>query len=636
MARERTRRPTWFWPALALLLAVGGAAAWFQVFTTFANYDDEGYLLMSLQSFVDGKALYSETYTQYGPFYYELFGLLFALTGRPVTTDAGRLIVVVEWVAIAALLGVSVRQLTRSGLLGLSATAVALTMLTLLVGEPMHPVGLIVLLLACVTALVVYGGRGGAARRVPLDAVATGVVIAALLLTKVNVGGLACIALLSALAFSHAGSPGARRWCWAVVALAALVPLLLLSGDLAEAWVRRLLVLVWAGLAAVAIVAMREERTAGDATIDPLRWLTAFVAAAVVASLAIVVAILLLGSGLGDVVDGVLLDPMRLRDIFTIPLELPAAAVDWSLAALVLALAWAVAPRLRQAHVAGGVVRLLAGLVILVSVTASSPVTLSPGSGRLALPVLLVWLAVTGAGGESRTARERFVRYALVLLPLLGVLQVYPVAGTQVAAAALMFVPAGALLVWDGARELRATVGAPSPDHARWVALVGSAAAIALLAKFTVPLLDTLQSSARAYGDQPSLGVNGAHRVHLDPERTAAFQGLVATIRRECDVLITRPGFNSLYVWAEMSPPTGLNAGDWMFLLDDEQQQRVVDAIRSVDRLCLVQNDQALATWIGASGEADAPDRPLTRYLNDAGFRPIAAPFAEHYQLMRR
>lgn len=41
-----------------------------QIFSTFASYDDEGYVMLSLVSYQDGKPLYDETYSQYGPFFF--------------------------------------------------------------------------------------------------------------------------------------------------------------------------------------------------------------------------------------------------------------------------------------------------------------------------------------------------------------------------------------------------------------------------------------------------------------------------------------------------------------------------------------------------------------------------------------
>lgn len=44
------------------------------VLSGFASFDDEGYMLVSLKSFLNQGHLYDDVFTQYGPFYFEAFG----------------------------------------------------------------------------------------------------------------------------------------------------------------------------------------------------------------------------------------------------------------------------------------------------------------------------------------------------------------------------------------------------------------------------------------------------------------------------------------------------------------------------------------------------------------------------------
>ena len=58
---------------ISLLIAVailGGSFALSKLLTVFEAYDDEGYLLLSLKHYLDGGHLYTDTFTNYGPFYY--------------------------------------------------------------------------------------------------------------------------------------------------------------------------------------------------------------------------------------------------------------------------------------------------------------------------------------------------------------------------------------------------------------------------------------------------------------------------------------------------------------------------------------------------------------------------------------
>ena len=144
--------------ALYAVVAIGAfLAAYFSIFSEFAPYDDEGTLLVTLKAFVHGDALYSEIWSVYGPFYYELFGGFFKLFGLSVTTDASRTIVLFVWVGTSLLFGVAAQRLTGRLSLGLTAMIAAFSALAVLANEPMHPQGLCVLLLAAFAFFAVGG-----------------------------------------------------------------------------------------------------------------------------------------------------------------------------------------------------------------------------------------------------------------------------------------------------------------------------------------------------------------------------------------------------------------------------------------------------------------------------------------------
>jgi len=173
--------------AVALVAAV---AAYLTIFTGFAPYDDEGTLLVTLNAFAHGDVLYRDIYSPYGPFYYEIFGGLFALTGHAVTTDVSRSIVVLIWVGTSLLFGLAAQRLTGYLALGVAGMLAAFAALFVLAGEPMHPQGLCVLLLGAFALLVVAEPR----RRVGWAGAGAGALLAALTLTKVNLGVFAIAA----------------------------------------------------------------------------------------------------------------------------------------------------------------------------------------------------------------------------------------------------------------------------------------------------------------------------------------------------------------------------------------------------------------------------------------------------------
>ena len=64
--RTRPKAPGVWLPAVGLVCVL----AWIGhrlVFAQFQGYDDEGYLLITVQQFLQGSPLYDDVYTQYGP-----------------------------------------------------------------------------------------------------------------------------------------------------------------------------------------------------------------------------------------------------------------------------------------------------------------------------------------------------------------------------------------------------------------------------------------------------------------------------------------------------------------------------------------------------------------------------------------
>ena len=94
-ARLRLARAPRLGPALLLPLGIGALAllaaplVFHAFYTTFQEYDDEGYLLISLRDYARGGILYDEVYSQYGPAYFQLVTPLFRVAGLSSPTRTG-------------------------------------------------------------------------------------------------------------------------------------------------------------------------------------------------------------------------------------------------------------------------------------------------------------------------------------------------------------------------------------------------------------------------------------------------------------------------------------------------------------------------------------------------------------------
>ena len=66
-----------FWSLVLLCATALADVGFLSVNNHFLWYDDEGYMMISLQGVLEGRALYTDIYSQYGPFYYQLRELVF-------------------------------------------------------------------------------------------------------------------------------------------------------------------------------------------------------------------------------------------------------------------------------------------------------------------------------------------------------------------------------------------------------------------------------------------------------------------------------------------------------------------------------------------------------------------------------
>jgi hypothetical protein len=603
----------------ALLAMAMVTAAYFHIFTIFAPYDDEGTLLVTLQAFVNGDVLYRDVYSPYGPFFYEVFGSFFALTGSAVTNDASRSIVAVIWVASSLLYGVSAQRLTGRLALGVAGAVAAFAAMFVLANEPMHPQVLCVLLLGGITLLAVSGpgrkpGRLGAA---------AGVLAAALTLTKLNLGAYAVAAavLAAALTWEPLRSRAWVRWPLAGLVVAAM-PFVVVARDLDDGLVRNMVAVEVLALASIAVVGLGLRR--GEGNVDLGRWLIAATAGFVAAFIAIVIAILFTGPSLADVYDGVVTEAMRVREVNPAFMRMPNAVFDWALFSFGAAL---ICARLRPADQAlpgwwSGVLRIVAGLVILFAVAKITPLSLGPPpENQISLPMVLAWVAVFAPAGAIESQFKRFLRVFLPALAVAEGLQVYPVAGSQVGIAALTFVPVAALCLDDGLAVLRAWSSRRGAEDVRRFATIAAIAATVLAVQLTVDVVGrTAVNAATAYRDNPGLGLPGGGDLHLPADQVDAYRGMVGALEQHgCTDFIGYPNVNSLYIWSGIEPPPPAVPGVWLLAMDGERQQRVVDELRASSRPCVIRNESLAALWL--SGR-EVEQLPLVRYIF-SDFRPV-------------
>jgi hypothetical protein len=579
------------------------------IFSIFQPTDDEGYMLVSLHSFTGGDHLYGQVFSEYGPFFFQFWGGLFSLLGLNFDHDTGRLVTLVVWVAVSLFVGFAIYRITDSVPLGVCVQLLVFHGLDKFVNEPMHPGGLTCLLLAVIvlaSTLVV---------RLPRTAWATiGAAAAGLVLTKVNVGGFAVLAVVLACVAAY-GATARARWARPLLeAVCVALPVALMAPLLDDPLVRDYVVHATLAIAAL-VIGLRLSGPAAERFGIGLRWLLGGFAALAAASLVLAVA---LGTDPGDLVDGILLDALRHPDIIAIDLGLPPAALVVDLIAIAICVGFARASRPgtvpdHSLQIARAVAGVVAGLLIgLTGAGVRLPVVAAgfQSGGMWALTLAWVALLPTAVAPPPQTA---FARRLVPALAVLEGLHAYPVAGTQVQWSAFLMLPVGAIAFDNGRRDLAVLLGGRRADG---FALAAPAVALCLIVVAAIVL--PYDRAHDRYDTGRSLQIAGSERLHLPAGDAAQYEQVVALLRANCDSFLTYPGENSFYVWSGLDPPTGFNAPNWMQLFDEPTQQAVVSAASKFDRLCLVRQPY-LASLLPQG--RPIPQRPLYRFVQ-TGFEP--------------
>ena len=99
---------------LGMVALLAGPLAFYAFFTGFQEYDDEGYLLISLREYARGGVLYDEVYSQYGPAYFQLVTGLFRVAGLAFAHTQGRALALALVIAAAILCAVATWRLSGS------------------------------------------------------------------------------------------------------------------------------------------------------------------------------------------------------------------------------------------------------------------------------------------------------------------------------------------------------------------------------------------------------------------------------------------------------------------------------------------------------------------------------------------
>ena len=559
--REASGRVACRW--LTLFAAIGLVAAasvyaYFEMFGSFAWYDDEGYLMMSVKNLLDGQALYRDVPTFYGPFYYAYEWVWHAVFRLPLTNNATRLLSIGIWLTTGGLAAFAALCLTGRRALAVLVGLLTISHLRTFAHEPGHPQEICTLLIALCVAVAAMVGR----RPEALFPLVAGAVAGALAFTKLNVGAFFSVSVVLA-ALAGTGGGGIRIALRTVMAgCALLLPFALVRSQLGNVWV-----LAFATLVSLALVPLlRAGRgSPGRATwVDFAGFAGAF---ALVAAVSVGFA-LVHGSTLGSLIDGLFVAPMRLAQNIGItgPVSrrgavMAGASILWM---LIHEQREALAARLGFKHYAGifALLKLMYGLTLFVGFAAGA-----------AWKVLLVgtpflWLGLIRYPDESRGTAPGFGRLTLCFIAALQPLQAYPIAGSQIAVGTFLLVLVAAVCVGD---VLSWT------EQRRWVHRL--VAPVLASTAFAGILIHHTYRAASHYRAVVPINAPGADWIRVEPDQAATLRWLLASVRAGTDSFFCTTGLNSLHFWSGHYPVSRIFVGNSLNIYSEAQQRELIAAL---------------------------------------------------------
>ena len=584
-----------FW--FAFLSVLAGIAAYYRMFTEFNFYDDEGTLMVTVKQYLSGVTLYQQRSLPYGPVYYFYNWALRALTRTPVTHNVVRMSSLIPWLLTAFVCAWIVFRFSDSlALATVTHLFVYGTLAAFFHNEPGHPQELCILLLVCVAA---SGIVAAIPRWRSFGLISLGVLTAALLLVKVNIGVFAFLSASLAL-LAHASRIKLSRLAFYSVGAACLIlPAVLMKSHLGDKAAQMYCLLVTVSMISVLVLLVRVPRTIYFSFRDLWIALGSFSAA----FLGVIFKLKVQGVGLSAMLHALVLDSLstfvnQRSWYFALPVE--SKWLPWILGGLAAAIFFSWRP-VETEEAERKIIYLKLGLAIfaILAMFFSAPLF------SVVLPVC--WLVLYGRAGD-REDSYAFARTLLCALAVLQTLYAYPIAGSQ--SSFILVLPTLVVMIFLG-------------DFLAWkrermpVVLPPIARAAALLFLIIVPVLymRIALNERDAYDSLPSLQLPGADRIHLQEAQGRDYSWLVQNLDDHCDVFIGLPEVPSLHIWTGKDPLQGMQADDWMLTASLEQEIAATAVLSRHPNACAIYNPALVNFWNRDNRNLDS--LPLVRYIHE-------------------
>lgn len=621
------------WKRIATFCLLGGVFiasgvfAYATLFSRFTDWDDEGFFLMALRAYQAGQGFYERIEMVYGPFYFQAVAGLFSLLHVPLDNVNARWFVFCIWMISELAIYHFVRRVTASMFAGALAYVLSFPILRMLANEPLHPVGLIVLLLSMLVLL--SRGLDASARRTGIF-IAGGFLTAALALSKINVGVFALIACAAYFFRTAPRNQAGKVLCVGLAVLLPFIPFCLMASRLGRDEFLGFALYVFLALLPFGFLPWVESEK------HPSRCVFSYLLGGMVLTSVVLALCFFTGTRLDSLWYSLVTASLRFPSAFAVPLNLGPSKTLAMLAAIPLCLGafmrwipwFGVIPRT--------LLKLIGGLSIL-------GLCLLPFDNTPMLALPLVWLVALPGHSLKQSLKSRTF---LALLVVLQSLHAYPVAGSQIGSFAYLFPVVGVIIIWDAFGELPPR-WRKALDRTRWkLAGTMTILLICLTTLFVVnPILQrtrlgvnsTLSYLRASFKQGVPLALHGAESIRLPEGYVVVLQWVAYNLAQNADTFVGMPGVHSFYGWSLLPPPVPYYPHTWMLFSSDVAQEKILQALLASKRPCIVRQRKLVASWM----QGRSPQGPLVRaseqafhVAGEAGGYELLFPLSVHPDLV--
>ena len=219
------------------------------------------------------------------------------------------------------------------------------------------------------------------------------------------------------------------------------------------------------------------------------------------------------------------------------------------------------------------------------------------------------WLLLTSTGiRPGGHSQDKFARLALLVIAVMQPLIAYPIAGSQLAVASVLFLVIAAVCLNDALLMIPLKLRTRLCPVSLRLAF-GCIAAIIIL----LPLQRPTLLIKEYYESLTPLDLPGASRIRLSKEQVFLYREITGQLARpEVGTFLSLPGLNSFYFWAEREPPSRLIG--WTILLDDRYQERVWNEAEKHQGLMVLRNREMIHFWLK---DMPVDNLPLVRHIEE-------------------